>query len=323
MSEKRKKVDYKNFIKNIFYASVSIIIIGVIFTLFSYSHTRFDDDLEYQNNVENNYAVYAFPIPDSLYFAGEKVPLENFDVRESLDLEILKVAYWHSEMFLYLKRANRVFPIVEAILKKNGIPDDFKYLMVAESGLVNVVSPAKAAGYWQFMEKTGRAYGLEINKEVDERYHLKKSTEAACKYLIKRYKKYGSWSMAAASYNAGDGGVNKYLSYQKVKSYYDLAMYTETGRYMYRTLAFKLIMQNPKQYGFNYRKKDLYPQIPVMEVEVDSAITDMIAFSKKYDINYKILKIFNPWLRAHQLTNKTKKKYILDIPKKGARSTKY
>ena len=323
MTEKKKKVDFKDFFKNIFYASASIIIIVVIFNLFSYSHTRFNQDLEYQKSVENNYAVYAFPIPEKLDFAGEKVPLENFDVRESLDLEILKVAYWHSEMFLYLKRANRVFPVVEPILKKNGVPDDFKYLMVAESGLVNVVSPAKAEGYWQFMSGTAKEYGLEVNKEVDERYHLKKSTEAACKYLKKRYRKFGSWAMVAASYNAGDGGVNKYINYQKVNSYYDLAMFTETGRYIYRTLAYKLIMQNPEKYGFNYREKDLYPQIPVMEVEVDSSITDMIAFSKKYDINYKILKIFNPWLRAHQLTNKTKKKYILDIPKDGARSKKY
>ena len=323
MTEKKKKVDFKDFFKNTFYASASIIIILVIFNLFSYSHTRFNQDLEYQKSVENNYAVYAFPIPESLDFAGEKVPLENFDVRESLDLEILKVAYWHSEMFLYLKRANRVFPVVEPILKKNGVPDDFKYLMVAESGLVNVVSPARAEGYWQFISGTAKEYGLEVNKEVDERYHLKKSTEAACKYLKKRYNKFGSWAMVAASYNAGDGGVNKYIKYQKVNSYYDLAMFTETGRYVYRTLAFKLIMQNPEKYGFNYREKDLYPQIPVMEVEVDSSITDMIAFSKKYDINYKILKIFNPWLRAHQLTNKTKKKYILEIPEKGARSKEY
>ncbi len=323
MTEKKNKIAFKDFFKNIFYAAASIMIIVVIFNLFSYSNTRFNQDLEYQKNVENNYAVYAFPIPEKLDFAGEKVPLENFDVRESLDKEILKVAYWHSEMFLYLKRANRVFPVVEPILKKNGIPDDFKYLMVAESGLVNVVSPAKAEGYWQFMNKTAKAYGLEVNREVDERYHLKKSTEAACKYLKKRYKKFGSWSMAAASYNAGDGGVNKYLNYQKVKSYYDLAMFTETGRYIYRTLAFKLIMQNPQRYGFNYREKDLYPQIPVFEIKVDSAITDMVAFSKKQGINYKLLKIFNPWLRAHQLTNKTKKTYIIEIPEKGARSKEY
>ncbi|MEN8119730.1 MAG: lytic transglycosylase domain-containing protein [Bacteroidota bacterium] len=323
MTERKKKVDFKDLLKKIFYASASIIIVVVIFNLFSYSHTRFNQDLEYEKNIENNYAVYAFPVPEDLDFAGEKVPLKNFDVRESLDKEILKVAYWHSEMFLYLKRANRVFPIVEPILKKNGIPDDFKYLMVAESGLVNVVSPAGAEGYWQFMSSTAKEYGLEVNNEVDERYHLKKSTKAACKYLKKRHKKFGSWAMVAASYNAGDGGINKYINYQKVNSYYDLAMFSETGRYVYRTLAYKLIMQNPEKYGFNYRNKDLYPQIPVMEVEVDSSITDMIAFSKKYDINYKLLKIFNPWLRAHQLTNKTKKKYILDIPEKGARSKKY
>ena len=310
-------------IKNIFYVFASLVIILSIFNLFSFSKSRNESNILNNDSLKVNYGVHSLPIPDKLYFAGERVPIENFDVREALDKEILKVSYWHSEMILYLKRANRIFPVVEPILKKHGVPDDFKYLMVTESGLVNVVSPAKAEGYWQFMNKTGKAYGLEINKEVDERYHLKKSTVAACKYLKKRYKTFGSWSMAAASYNAGDGGMRKYINYQKVKSYYDLAMFTETGRYMYRTLAMKLIMENPKTYGFYLKKKDLYPQIPTYEVKVDSSITDMVGFAKKYKINYKLFKIFNPWLRAHKLTNKYKKTYVIDIPKKGARSRKY
>ena len=322
MTEKKNKTVFSPFLKNLFYASASLLMITVVFKLFSYSHPRFNEKGQV-NKTENAYAIYAFPLPEKLDFAGEKVPLENFDVRESLDLEILKVAYWQSEMFLYLKRAHRIFPIVEPILKKYGVPDDFKYLMVAESGMVNVVSPAKAEGYWQFMSRTAREYGLEVNNEVDERYHLKKSTEAACKYLKKRYKKFGSWATVAASYNAGDGGINKYINYQKVKSYYDLAMFTETGRYVYRTLAFKVVMGNPQKYGFNYKKKDLYPQIAVQKIAVDSAITDMVAFSKKYDTNYKVFKILNPWLRAHQLTNKSKKKYIIEMPKKGARAKKY
>ncbi len=310
-------------LKNIFYVFASLIIILIIFNLFSYSKLRNENESVNIDSTKINYGVHSLPIPKKLDFAGEQVPVKNFDVRESLDREILKVSYWHSEMILYLKRANRFFPIVEPILKKQGIPDDFKYLMVAESGMMNVVSPAKAEGYWQFLSKTGRANGLQINSEVDERYHLKKSTKAACRYLKKRYKKFGSWSMAAAAYNAGDGGVQKYLNYQKVKSYYDLAMFPETARYMYRILAMKLIMENPNIYGFHLKKKDLYPQIPTYEVKMDSSITNMVVFAKKYNINYKLLKIFNPWLRAHQLTNKYKKKYIINIPKKGARSKKY
>ncbi len=310
-------------LKNIFYVLASLILILIIFNLFSYSTSKKNKQSNSIDSLKNNYAVRSLPIPNKLYFAGEKVPIENFDVRESLDKEILKVAYWHSEMILYFKRANRVFPVVEPILKKYGIPNDFKYLMVTESGLVNVVSPAGAKGYWQFLNKTGQANGLEINKEVDERYHLEKSTVAACKYLKKRYKTFGSWSLAAAAYNAGDGGVRKYINYQKVKSYYDLAMFTETGRYMYRTLAMKLIMENPKTYGFYLKKQDLYPQIPTYKVKVDTAITDMVGFAKKHKINYKIFKIFNPWLRTHKLTNKYKKKYIIDIPKKGMRAKKY
>jgi len=200
------------------------------------------------------------------------------------------------------------------------VPDDFKYLMVAESGLVNIVSPAGAEGYWQLMRRTAREYGLEVNDEVDERYHLEKSTVAACKYL--KDKRFGSWTMAAASYNAGDAGMRRYTNYQKVNSYYDLAMFEETGRYVYRTIAFKYIMSNPEKYGFMIEKSDLYPQIPVQKVAVDTAITDMVAFARKFNTNYKIFKILNPWLREHQLTNKNKKKYIISMPKKDARKVK-
>ncbi|MBN1253056.1 MAG: lytic transglycosylase domain-containing protein [Bacteroidales bacterium] len=323
MAVKKKSLKIIEFMKNFFYVIASLVIILVVFNLFSYSKSRFENEKTKVDTIMQIVDIQSFQFPEKLDFAGEKVPLENFDIRESLDKEILKVAYWHSEMILYLKRANRIFPVIEPILKKNGVPDDFKYLMVTESGLVNVVSPAKAEGYWQFMDKTAKEFGLEVNKEVDERYHLKKSTEAACKYLKKRKQKFGSWTMAAASYNAGENGMNNYVEYQEVNSYYDLAMFSETGRYVFRTLAIKLIMQNPKEYGFILKKEDLYPKIATYEIEIDTAITDMIAFSKKHDINYKLLKMFNPWLRSHELTNKAKKKYIIDIPEKGARSKKY
>jgi hypothetical protein len=295
------------------------------FHLFSYSSNTNNNKVENKRSKKDfkDYGVYAMPTPDSLYFAGERVPLENFDVRESLDMELHKVSYWHSEMFLYLKRANRFFPIIEPILKKNGIPDDFKYICVAESGLTNAVSPAKAEGFWQFMSSTAKSYGLEVNTEVDERYNVKKSTQAACKYLKRKYARYGSWTLAAASYNAGDGGVVKFKNYQGVKSYYDLALYKETGRYVYRALAMKLIMENPQNYGFNYTKKDLYPVIDTKTIKVDSAITNLAVFAKKQGTNYKVLKILNPWLRAHKLTNKKKKTYVVEIPKKGARAKDY
>ena len=320
---KERKVNPINLILKLLYGSAVIIILFVVFNLFSYSSSKsFLEDPGYKNKLQE-YGVFAMPIPDTLFFADERIPLENFDVRESLDMEIHKVSYWHSEMFLYLKRANRYFPVIEPILKKNGIPEDFKYICVAESGLRNAVSPAKAVGFWQFMSATAKGYGLTVNKEVDERYHLVKSTKAACKYLKGKYAKYGSWTLAAASYNAGDGGVKKFMNYQGEKSYFDLALYDETSRYVYRALAMKLIMENPQNYGFNFRKRDLYPVIDTKEVKVDSTISDMAEFAKSQGTNYKMLKIFNPWLRAHKLTNTSKKTYYITIPEKGARAKSY
>ncbi len=327
--EKETKVNGRKMVRNLFFGSAIIVVLIVVFNLFSYSQRNNDStdtnkmehfDTVKLQNVNMNFAV---ALPDSLYFTGERVPMENFDVRESLDKELLKVTFWHSEMFLYLKRANRYFPVIEPILKKNGIPDDFKYICVTESGLTDAVSPAKAEGFWQFMVPTAKQYGLEVSDEVDERYNLKKATNAACKYLKSKFMKFGSWTTAAASYNAGSDGIDDRVEYQKEKSYYDLALFSETSRYVFRALAIKLVMENPAKYGFVVNKKDLYPAIDVKEIEVDSSITDMIYFAQNQEINYKMLKMFNPWLRAHQLTNKTKKKYILEIPEKGARSKVY
>jgi membrane-bound lytic murein transglycosylase D len=318
-----KKVSAKGFIKTLFYASAIIIVLVVIFNLFSYSAYQEDEQKKYKEETANKYEVYPFPVPDSLNFFGERVPLENFDVRESLDMEIQKIAYWHAEMILYMKRANRYFPVIEPILKQNNIPDDFKYVCITESGLTNAVSPAKAEGFWQFVEGTAKQYKLEVNDEVDERYHLTKATQAACKFLKAKYSKFGSWTLTAASYNAGDSGIARFVNFQGEKSYYDLALYTETGRYVYRALAIKLIMQNPKDYGFSYTKNDLYPIIPTKPVEVDSAITNLAQFAKSQGTNYKMLKLFNPWLRDKKLSNKNKTKYIIDIPVEGARAKDY
>ena len=256
-------------------------------------------------------------IPSTAEFAGETAPLNIIDVRERFERELLVNANLDATTLLIIKRANRSFPIIEPILAKYGVPDDFKYLAVAESGLLNAVSPAGAKGFWQFMEATGRESGLEINGEVDERYHLEKSTEAACKYLLNAKQRFGTWTMAAASYNGGFGGVGKQVDIQKVTNYYDLLLTDETARYVFRILALKEIMKNPTLYGFNVTPEELYENLPVRKVEVDSTIADLADFSKAQGINYKILKIHNPWLRDKKLTNASRKKYTIDIPLKG------
>jgi len=255
--------------------------------------------------------------PASIDFAGENTPLNVSDVKERFERELLVNANLDATTLLIIKRANRAFPIIEPILKNNNIPDDFKYLAVIESGLVNAVSPAGAKGVWQFMPETAKEKGLEVNEIVDERYHLEKSTEAACKYLLDAKRKFGSWTLAAASYNGGMTGVNKQIEIQKVTSYYDLLLNEETSRYVFRILALKEIMKNPKLYGFEIESKELYKSIPTRKLEIDSTITDLASFSIAQGINYKILKIHNPWLRDKKLLNLAKKKYFLEIPTEG------
>jgi hypothetical protein len=259
----------------------------------------------------------AMYFPTTTDFAGETAPLHVVDVRERLDRELLINANLHSTTTLILKRANRAFPIIEPILAKYGVPDDFKYLAVIESGLVNAVSSAGARGVWQFMPETAKEKGMEVNDFVDERYHLEKSTEAACKYLLAAKNKFGSWTMAAASYNGGMNGVNKKIEEQQVTNYYDLALTEETSRYVFRILALKEIMKNPGKYGFNIYPTDLYSPIPTKKIEIDSTITDLASFAKTQGINYKILKIHNPWLRDKKLVNPSKKKYEIEIPTEG------
>lgn len=256
-------------------------------------------------------------LPAEINFAGEKAPLQIADVRERLDRELLVNANLHATTLLILKRANRAFPVIEPILKKYGVPDDFKYLAVIESGLVNVVSPAGARGVWQFMPETGKEKGLEVNDVVDERYHLEKSTEAACKYLLDAKNKFGSWTLAAASYNGGVGGVNKQITFQGVTDYYDLLLTEETSRYVFRILALKEIMQNPTKYNFNLKPADLYPVIPTKKVAVTASVPDLATFAKDNGINYKVLKIHNPWLRDRKLDVAAGKSYTLEIPLEG------
>ena len=259
----------------------------------------------------------AMYFPPSVDFAGEKAPLNVYDVRERFDRELLVNANLHSSTILIMKRANRAFPIIEPILAKYNVPDDFKYLAVIESALTNAVSPSGAKGFWQFLPDTAREKGLEVNDIVDERYHLEKSTEAACKYLLSAKEKFGSWTLAAASYNGGMNGVGKKIEEQMVGNYYDLLLTDETSRYVFRILALKEIMKNPSLYGFDISKQDLYENLPTKKVEVDSSITDLAQFAKTQGVNYKILKLHNPWLRDKKLENKNKKKYVLEIPTAG------
>jgi len=259
----------------------------------------------------------AMSFPTTIDFAGELAPLQITDVKERLDRELLINANLDATTALIIKRANRAFPVIEPILAKYGVPDDFKYLAVIESGLVNASSPAGAKGVWQFMPETAKEKGMEVNDLVDERYHLQKSTEAACKYLLAAKSKFGSWTLAAASYNGGMAGVGKKIEEQKVVNYYDLALTEETSRYVFRILALKEIMKNPAVYGFSIYETELYSPIPSKKIEVDTTINDLADFAITQGINYKILKIHNPWLRDKKLLNPTKKRYEIEIPLSG------
>lgn len=270
-----------------------------------------------QRSVADTYRIEAIPMPDYLDFAGEPVPLEDPDVYERMDRELLVNTYWQSNALLLMKRANKYFPLIEKVLEEEGVPDDFKYLAVIESGLTQAVSPARAIGFWQILESTGKEYGLEINDNVDERYHIEKSTRAASDYLKKAKARFGSWTLAAASYNAGQYGIDKQLDRQKVSDYYDLLLGEETGRYIFRILALKEIMNNPEKYGFVFEEEDLYQAISVNKVKVDTVVKDFPDFAEKFGINYKILKLHNPWLRDDHLKNASRKTYYIDIPEEG------
>ena len=250
-------------------------------------------------------------------FSGEEVPTFMADVQERLDKEMITNMNYHTNTTLVIKRANKVFPIIEPILAKYGVPDDFKYLAVIESSLVNAVSPAGARGVWQFMPATAKEKGMEVSDEVDERYHLEKSTEAACKYLLVAKEKFGSWTLAAASYNGGMNGISKKMEEQQVDNYYDLLLTEETSRYVFRILALKEIMKNSDKYGFRIPNEALYYNIPTKKIVIDSSITDLAKFAKTQGVNYKILKIHNPWLRDKKLTVTTGKKYEIEIPTSG------
>lgn len=300
--------------KILFYIALPYTIIG-LFQLFTFSTEAEKSEIEHQKNIIDNYNIFSLSPPKEVSFANESVPLSDPEVYERLDRELHANTYFHSNTILYFKKANRWFPVIEPILKENNIPDDFKYLALIESGFENVVSPAGATGFWQFLKSTGQEYGLEINNDdIDERYHVEKATVAACKYLNDAYKLYGSWALVAASYNTGMNRVSKELERQKTNNYYDLLLSNETSRYVFRILAVKQIFTHPDLYGFHIRKKDLYEPFEFRTVTIDSSIVDFPKFAADNNISYKILKQFNPWLRESYLKNSNRKVYELKIP---------
>jgi len=291
--------------------------LGVLIIL-GFSAFDFKNFTAFNAHKEESYKVYALKLPSNLDFSEEAVPLDQPDIRERLDKELLVNTYWQSNMMLLLKRANKYFPTIEPILEEEGVPDDFKYLAVIESSLENIRSPKGAKGFWQIMPGTAKEYGLEVNSNVDERYHLEKSTRVACAYLKRAKERLGSWTLAAASYNRGMNGIDRLLSKQLSKNYYDLLLNSETSRYVFRILAVKEIMSNPRAYGFIFDAEDLYQPIPVRKIGLDTAIGNIAQFAKEQSINYKILKIHNPWLIQNHLNNRSRKFYEISIPESGS-----
>lgn len=283
-----------------------IITCGTLFTSLSASAQQFS-------------IVVSPEIPMKMSFAGQTVDLDRTDKWERLDRELSSMIYSHGNTLLTIKRANRYLPLIEPILKKNGIPTDLFYLACIESTLdPKAVSPARAAGLWQFMPDTGRQYGLEVNEYVDERFHPEKATEAACKYLNAAYKKYGKWENVAASYNAGMGRISGELGKQGVESAYDLYLVNETSRYIYRLLAQKLILEDPQKYGFYLKDEQLYQPLETEDIEVATAVADWAAWAKAHGTTYLMVRELNPWIRDRSLPNKTGKTYKVKIPAKNA-----
>lgn len=310
------------------YKSGFLIVVGIALGLITsklFIFSKISEDNTYQRGKYNKEIsinpvhVFQPEIPDEIYFAGERVPIELFDVREAIDRELVVNTYRHSATIMYLKRANRYFPKIEKLLAKYNIPDDMKYLCVAESGLDHVVSPAGAAGFWQFLSGTAREYGMEVNQNVDERYHETIALIAATKYLQTAYDRFGTWSLAAAAYNMGMAGLQRQIDRQKVNCYYDLHLNPETARYVYRIIALKLVMENPEAYGFNIPDDYLFNELDYIEISVDTAINNLVEFALQNGTNFKMLRYFNPWIRGNSLPNRSNKEYILKLPAEGVR----
>ncbi len=303
---------------------ISIAALVILFGYISFNefrHPASPDTISDENVADMKIVMDDMPfpaislgVPEKISFAGERVPMEIPDVKERLDKELQINTYFHSNTIFLIKRASRWLPQIEKILKENDVPNDFKYLPLIESNLLNVISPKNAVGFWQILKTSGKEYGLEISADVDQRYDPIKATEAACKYLKEGYRRFGNWTLVAASYNRGMGGIERAIENQQVKSYYDLYLNEETSRYVFRILAIKEIVENPLKYGFRINPKHVYEEEPVKFVEVNETIKDLVTFARQHKTNYKLLKIHNPWLRDERLQVKKGKQYQIAIP---------
>lgn len=302
-----------------------LFVLGGFILMGSYSNDSKDksnkshatEEKENEKPVKGNLpqVITSVDLNKTYTFAGEEIPRSNFDAMERLERELSVNSYWHSSTLLNIKNSRRYFPVMERILAEEGVPDDFKYLSVAESNLRNVTSPSGAKGLWQFMKGTGASYGLEINKEIDERYHVEKATRAACKYLKGYKERFGTWTLSAAAYNMGGTNTSKFLKQQRAKTYYDLNVNQETSRYVFRIVAFKEIIQNPNNFGFYIEPQEYYqPMDNYKIVEVNGAVPSWGDFANENGTSYRMLKLYNPWLVSSSLTNSTKKKYEVKIP---------
>ncbi|MBR4390647.1 MAG: lytic transglycosylase domain-containing protein [Bacteroidales bacterium] len=302
----------------------AIILIGVTAAItLSIAQSTLEEDNRYYeslnpdmlafNHLDQN--IHDISLPDSLCFCGEAVPMDRFYVRESLERELLVNTYRHASTILLLKRTTRWFPVLEPIMRKNGLPDDFKYLAMIESDLTNAVSPSKAVGFWQFLEGTGKEYNLEINKEVDMRYNQELETVAACKYLKESYRKFGSWTLSAAAFNCGNGRISKTIEEQRVNSYFDMLLPNETERYVYRILVLKIITEDPGRYGFHISDEGWYQPLEYKTITVTESIPDLVDFAINNGTNFKMLKYYNPWLRGKTLTISEGNSYVIKLPK--------
>jgi hypothetical protein len=307
------------------FGCASLLLISI--KLFNYSLTNHRSDDNYEDYFNSNYKIFNIRIPKNLNFAGEKVPVSNLRIHKAMEEELVKNTYWQSQSLVLHKRASKWFPVIEPILKKNNIPDDFKYIALVESQLTNVISPQGATGFWQIIESTGKGYGMEITNEVDDRYHVIKSTEMACKYFNEAHKQFNNWTLVAASYNLGMNGIRAQLNKQKVDNYYDLHLTEETRKYVFRILTMKEIISRPKVYGFMLRKRDMHRAIPTKFITVDTSISNLSEFANAIGINYTVLKHLNPWLKTNTLTQTyrhlglipigsttSKKRYLIEIP---------
>ena len=294
-------------------ALLALLLIGVTTTCSFAQHDEVNTDVLSFDHMTQY--IHDIELPETMEFCGEQVPLDRFYVREALEREVLVNSYRHASTILLLKRTTRWFPVIEPILRKNNLPEDFKYLAMIESDLTNAVSPSKAVGFWQFLEGTGKQYKLEIYKEVDMRYHQEKETQAACDFLNDLYKRFGSWTLAAAAYNCGGGKVSRTIEEQHVTSYYDMLLPAETERYIYRILALKLMTQNPEKYGFHISDEGWYQPLEYKTVTVTQTIDDLAQWAVDQGTNLKMLKYYNPWLRSNTLTISPGNSYVIKLPK--------